>query len=112
MVGWTTDPINPLLTGKAAENPRKSRLVVLGHGGIFTGNKLSPANESLLLNAINWQLKRTDRIPHEDVEKVWSYPRVSLNEQQTLGWHWGAFLGLPLLAVYFGLIVLLYRGLR
>ena len=30
------------------------RVVVYGHGGLFTGKKLEPANETLLLDTCNW----------------------------------------------------------
>lgn len=89
----------------------ESRLIVLGHGGIFTGKTLEPAQQQLLLQSVNWLLNRSDRLPRPDA-KIWQYPRVNLTERQFALWRWGAFLGLPLVAIYVGLIVLMVRKAR
>ena len=106
-------PFNPLLWGDARDKPKLSRIVVLGHGGFFTGTSLNPGSEALLLDSVNWQLKREDRLPRDaEPGQRWSYPRVALNATQQNAWHWGTFLGMPALAVFFGLVVLQLRRLR
>ena len=104
-----------LLTVAAdAKTPRpRVRLVVVGHGGMFTGKKLDPANESLLMHAVDWQLKRADRLPKEaaDADK-WRYPRVALDDRQLTLWRYGAVLGLPLLCGFLGTVVLMARKVR
>ena len=90
---------------------RKSgRLVVMGQGGLFTGEELSPATEQLLLHSCNWLLKRDERLPREDGE--WSYPRIHQDEQQSFLWKYGPFLGLPAFFLYLGLNVLIVRRVR
>ena len=52
-------------------------------------------------------------MPHDAAESErWHYPRVALSPVEYAGWRWGSFLGLPLLAAYLGLIVLMLRRLR
>jgi len=94
-----------------AMNEPDSRLVVLGHGGVFTGPTLKPANEKVLLHSVNWLLDRTDRMPRGD-NATWQYPRVNLSDRQFALWRWGTFLGLPMIAIYAGLIVLMIRKVR
>jgi hypothetical protein len=89
---------------------KTGRLVVIGHGGLFTGKTLSPAHEQLLLHSTNWLLKRDDRLPRTDGE--WKYPRVQRDERQSFLWKWGPFLGLPLVFLYLGLIVWIVRRVR
>ncbi|MGL4420129.1 MAG: hypothetical protein ACRCZF_05665, partial [Gemmataceae bacterium] len=100
---------NPL---RAKEQPTV-RVVAMGNGGLFVGNTLDPARETLLLHTIHWQLKRDDRLPLDksDAEK-WRFPRVELSPERFALWRWGTFLGLPILAVYFGVLVLLRRNHR
>jgi hypothetical protein len=86
------------------------RLAVIGHGGVFTGPELSLAKEKLLQNTINWLLGRDDYLPN--AKHPWSYPRVSLNDNDKWLWHWGTQLGLPAVFLYMGLIVLLVRRVR
>lgn len=103
-----------LLTVLADQTPRpRVRLVVIGHGGMFAGKKLDPANESLLLHAVNWELKRSDRLPREaaDADK-WRYPRVALDDRALTLWRSGAVLGLPLLCGFLGTVVLMARKVR
>jgi ribosomal protein L17 len=92
-------------------DPPTVRIVALGHGGLFVGNRLEPAREKLLLHTLNWQLRRDDRLPTA-TQATWQYPRVELTPQQHTLWRWGTFLGLPLLCAYFGLIVLMVRKVR
>jgi len=107
-------------TDKDKDLERKTaRLAVIGHGGVFNGPELSPATEKLLLVVSNWLLKRDDRLPHAAdpaapyaVDRPWQYPRVELSEGNKNLWHWGTFLGLPALFIWFGLIVLMVRRVR
>ncbi len=90
-----------------------TRLVVFGHGGLFNGKELDPGRETLLLQSVHWSLKREDQMPHDAAAADrWRYPRVPLSPVEYAGWRWGTFLGLPLLAAYLGLIVLMLRRLR
>ena len=91
--------------------PSTVRLVVFGHGGLFNGKELDPGRETLLLQSVHWSLKRDDLMPRDSAEP-WRYPRVGLSPVEYAGWRWGSFLGLPLIAAYLGLIVLMLRRLR
>jgi chaperonin cofactor prefoldin len=93
------------------EKRPSSRLAVLGSGGIFTSAELKPASQQWLLHLSNWLLGRDERLPKTD-DASWSYPRVKLNENQAFLWHWGTFLGLPLLFSWLGLVVLMLRRMR
>ena len=89
------------------------RILVYGHGGLFTGKQLSPGAKTLLLHSVNWLLRRDDRLPQDAPEaKKWRYPRVELSEREYVAWRWGTFLGMPLLCIYLGLIVLMLRKIR
>jgi hypothetical protein len=107
-------------TDKEKDMERKSsRVVVIGHGSIFNKPELSPATERLLLVVSNWLLKREDRLPRKAdpaapvaANRPWEYPRVEMTEGTKQMWRWGAFLGLPGLCVYLGLIVLMIRKVR
>ena len=89
------------------------RVVVLGHGGLFTGTKLPPAQEALLLDSLNWQLKRGDRLPVDvSDEQKWRYPRAELGPTTLRAWRWGTSLGLPLLVAYVGILALMVRKVR
>lgn len=104
--------------GGLAADPKSSagppvRIVALGSGGLFTGRRLEPANEALLMHAVNWQLRRDDRLPHElDDAAKWRFPRVDLTPRQFRLWHLAAFVGLPAVVVYFGILTLMARRLR
>ena len=87
------------------------RDVVIGHGGWFVGNDLSPAKEQLLLNTCNWLLGRDDRLTTEK-GPLWKYPRATMSPRVQFLWLSGACIGLPLLFLYLGLMVLLVRRLR
>lgn len=107
-------------TDKEKDLERKSsRLVVIGHGSVFNKPELTPATERLLLVVSNWLLKREDRLPHKAdpqapvaANRPWEYPRVNMEDGTKQMWRWGAFLGLPGLCVYLGLIVLMVRKVR
>lgn len=98
--------------GSLPERPTV-RLVALGHGGIFTGKELSPAQEQLLLHTVNWQLGREEMLPRDvPTEQRWQFPRVVMTEQQKKLWHMGTFLGLPMLCAFIGIVVLMTRKMR
>ncbi len=94
--------------------PKTVRVAAVGQGGFFTGKELPPAQETLMLDTINWLLGRDDYLPQEG--KAWSYPRVALDEsahpRERTEWLLGARLGLPVLCAYLGFVVLLVRRLR
>jgi hypothetical protein len=96
-----------------AEKPRgpASRLVVFGSGNLFSGPKLDPPQEKLLLHSVNWLTGREDRLPRED-QPAWSFPRVEMSRRDTHLWQLGTAIGLPLVAVFFGLMVMMVRRLR
>jgi hypothetical protein len=89
------------------------RVVALGSGGLFTGKRLDPANETLLLHAVNWQLRRDDRLPQDlPDEAKWRFPRVDLSDRTKSLWRWGTFVGLPAVVVYLGVLTLMARKVR
>jgi hypothetical protein len=90
--------------------PATVRLAVIGHGGVFNGGELSPAREMLLLDTTNWLLGRDQELALKETE--WSYPRVAMTPIEQAMWIAGAWLGLPALFAYLGLIVVLVRRLR
>jgi hypothetical protein len=99
----------------AAERVKRPivRVVVLGHGGLFTGKQLPPAQETLLLHSLNWELKRDDRLPTDVADEAkWRYPRVELTPASLRAWRWGTSLGLPLLVAYVGILALMARKVR
>jgi hypothetical protein len=97
------------LSAAAAGRDRPTgRLVVFGSGSLFTGPRLKPAQEKLLLHSVNWLTNRPDRLPAA-AEKPWSFPRVEMTDRETTLWRWGTALGLPLLAVYLGLVAVMVR---
>ncbi len=97
-----------------AGTARTVRVAAIGQGGFFTGKDLPPAQETLMLDTVNWLLGRDDYLPSEG--RIWSYPRVPLDEdghaRERSEWMWGARLGLPVLCAYLGFVVLLVRRLR
>jgi hypothetical protein len=90
--------------------PAKTRIAVLGNGGIFVGNTISPVKEKLLLDTTNWLLGRDDLLAHS--ANVWSYPRVELTREQEALWFLGMQVGLPLLFAYIGVLVWFVRRMR
>jgi hypothetical protein len=92
------------------KTPPKARIAVIGHGGIFTGQTLSPIKEKLLLDVVNWLVGRDDLLARE--RQPWRYPRVHLEAWQMNLWQWGTRLGLPLLFVYLGAMMWLVRRMR
>ena len=95
------------------KEPKTTRIVVFGHGGLFVGKELDPGRETLLLQSVHWSLGRETEMPRgADVAGTWRYPRLKPTPVEYAAWRWGTFLGLPMLAAYFGLIVLMLRRLR
>jgi len=90
--------------------PTKARLAVIGNGAVFVGTSLNPMREKLLLDVSNWLLGRDDLLARQ--QETWSFPRVALSETQSKLWHWGMFIGLPLVFVYLGILMLFVRRLR
>ena len=90
--------------------PAKTRLSVLGSGGIFVGAKISPIREKLLLDVSNWLLGRDDLLARS--AGVWSYPRVELTPKEDKLWFLGVQFGLPLLFMYLGVLVWFVRRMR
>jgi hypothetical protein len=106
--GLSRDAANDTLVPQTTR--KTGRLVVIGNGGVFTGQQLPPANEQLLLHSCNWLLHRDERLPRTDGE--WTYPRLDRGERDNFLWRNGATFGLPLLFLYVGLIVLIVRRVR
>jgi hypothetical protein len=97
--------------GSSNVKPATVRVAAIGNGGLFTGKDLSPAKEQLLLNTCNWLLGRDDLLTQEN-NPPWRYPRVTLSPRAQNLWHWGAWVGLPGLFAYLGLVVVMVRRLR
>lgn len=97
-----------------ADKPARLRLAVIGQGGFFTGKELPAAQEKLFVQTLNWLLGRDERLPRD--EHLWSYPRVNdtvpPDSPTEYLWLWGARLGLPVLFLYLGFVVVLFRRLR
>jgi hypothetical protein len=87
------------------------RLVVVGHGGLFNGPALQPAQEKLLLHSANWLVNRADRLPSVP-EKAWSFPRVALTDQEMTLWRGATGVLMPLAAVFLGLVAVMLRRVR
>jgi hypothetical protein len=104
----TTVPKNWYTDAKAS--PGTVRVVAIGHGGIFIGPTLSPVREKLLLDTCNWLLGRDDLLT--SASRQWKFPRLEMSARQQSIWEWGTRLGLPALAAYCGVVVLMVRRLR
>ncbi|HEV3438431.1 MAG TPA: hypothetical protein VG122_13800, partial [Gemmata sp.] len=98
------------VAAKQLDRPTQ-RLVVFGSGNFFTGSKLEPAQEKLLLHSVNWLTGRDDRLPRGD-KQTWSFPRVEMTEQEVKLWQYGTAVGLPLVAIYLGFMAMMFRRLR
>jgi hypothetical protein len=94
-----------------AQATKQARVAVIGHGGLFTGQTLTPMKEKLLLDVVNWLVGRDDLLARQS-EQPWKYPRVHLQGWEMNLWQWGARLGLPLLFVYLGAMMWLVRRMR
>lgn len=111
-LGVTAGLISP--DDLAGSNRKTVRVAVFGHGGLFNGPKLDAGQEALLLGTVNWQLRREERMPATDLPESarWQYPRVPLSAQQRAFWSLGAWLGLPAVVAYVGLLAFMLRRLR
>lgn len=100
------------LTAAATKLERPTgRLIVFGSGSLFSGSKLEPPQEKLLVHSANWLTGRADRLPHADLPP-WQFPRVEMTPREFHLWRYGTAIGLPLLAVYLGLMAMMLRRLR
>ena len=90
--------------------PAKTRIGVLGNGGVFVGQTISPIKEKLLLDVSNWLLGRDDLLARS--VGTWSYPRVDLSTRAEELWFLGIQFGLPMLFAYLGVLVWLVRRMR
>jgi hypothetical protein len=89
--------------------PAKTRVAVLGNGGIFVG-KLNPMKEKLLLDVSNWLLGRDDLLARS--AGTWSFPRTEMSARERELWFLGMQFGLPLLFAYLGVLVWFIRRMR
>jgi hypothetical protein len=90
---------------------KKVRVAGIGHGGVFTGTRLSPVREKLLLDSFNWLLGRDDLLAKAN-EEPWKFPRLAMSEDATKLWVIGMWVGLPLFFLVLGVGVLLKRSMR
>jgi hypothetical protein len=89
---------------------RTVRVAAIGHGGVFIGKQLSPAQEKLLADTCNWLLGRDDLLNRKG--EPWQFPRADLSSGAKGLWQWGMLLGLPLVCGFVGIVVLMKRSLR
>ncbi len=94
----------------APKKPVKVRLAVIGHGGLFIGEKLPPMREKLFLDVSNWLLGRDNLLAQD--RGTWEYPRVEIGDTARTLWVWGMCVALPLLFLYIGVNVWLVRRMR
>jgi hypothetical protein len=109
--GWHRVATAAAALDQARPQGPPSRLVVFGSGNIFSGPDLKPAQEKLLLHTVNWLTRRDDRLPQAS-STPWQFPRVAMSDRDLTLWRLGTAIGLPLLAVYLGLLAMLVRRLR
>lgn len=92
------------------KKPVKVRLAVIGHGGLFIGDKLPPMREKLFLDVSNWLLGRDNLLAKDN--ETWKYPRVEVTPVERILWVWGVCRALPFVFLYLGTIVWLVRRMR
>jgi hypothetical protein len=92
------------------KSPAKVRLAVLGHGGLFIGEKLPPMREKLFLDTTNWLLGRDNLLARD--HETWEYPRIQISARDKQLWTVGICYALPLLFLYVGVCVGLVRQMR
>ena len=95
---------------EGTEKRTTARLAVIGNGGVFVGQSLNPMKEKLLLDVSNWLLGRDDLLARQN--QTWSFPRVEISAVEKQSWIAAMVFGVPLLCVYFGIVVLLARRTR
>jgi len=100
----------PLSWTLGRETQPTVRIAAIGSGSVFVGPELAPAKEKLLVDTCNWLLGRDDHLASEG--EAWQYPRVEMTPREHKLWKWGAWVGLPGIFAYLGLVVLLVRRLR
>jgi hypothetical protein len=96
--------------GKDDARAAKSRVAVIGSGGVFVGPDLAPMQAKLLLDVSNWLVGRDDQLARDAA--TWHFPRVQMERDERNLWRYGAVLVLPLAFVYVGMIVWLARRMR
>lgn len=94
----------------APKTPTKIRLAVIGHGGLFIGEKLPPMREKLFLDTTNWLLGRDSLLVRDN--ETWQYPRIELSSNARKLWITGVCFVMPLLFLYVGVCVGLVRQMR
>ena len=87
------------------------RVVAIGTGALFVGKTLDPGPETLVVAALNWQLRRDDKLP-KPATTTWQYPRAHLDARGVALWRFGTLVYLPLLVGVVGAGVLMVRRLR
>ena len=92
------------------KKPIKVRLAVIGHGGLFIGEKLPPMREKLFLDVSNWLLGRDNLLARDN--ETWQFPRVEITPAEHTIWVWGICRALPFVFLYIGTIVWLVRRMR
>ena len=92
----------------------RQRTVVFGSGHVFSGPRLEPPQERLLLHSVNWLTGREDRLPKPATADApeWHYPRVAMSDRDRTLWRFGTAFGLPLVAAYAGLLAMMRRRMR
>ena len=111
--GWNQLPVAAAAIGVTRPKGTPSRLVVFGSGNLFCGPELKPTQEKLLLHSVNWLTERSDRLPRAvPPEQEWKFPRVEMSDRDLTLWRLGTAVGLPLVAVYLGLMAMMVRRLR
>jgi hypothetical protein len=96
--------------GDKNTTPARIRLGVLGNGGVFVGQSISPIKEKLLFDVSNWLLGRDDLLARS--AGTWSYPRTDLSMRAEELWFLAVQFGLPMLFAYLGVLVWLVRRAR
>jgi len=95
---------------KPGEERKDERLAVIGHGGVFMGETLTPVKEKLLLDTVNWLLGRDELLAQD--KNPWKYPRVELTPLQFDLWMWAAGCLLPATFFMIGCTVMMVRHTR
>jgi len=88
----------------------KARVAVIGHGGAFTGDELSPTQKQLVLDVSNWLLGRDDLLAKEGT--VWQFPRLELSGTGEMLIFLLLVVGPPALSIFLGAVVFLVRRMR
>jgi hypothetical protein len=88
----------------------RARIGVIGHGGAFSGDELSPTQKQLVLDTSNWLLGRDDLLAREGA--LWQFPRLDLSSLGKVLIFLFLVVGPPALSVFLGAIVFLVRRMR